>query len=465
MIGRAAIVLTSLFALHTLANTPLSDFEGLYEYTDSSTLTIVAGPNNVNLYAIINGARYPLTPHKPDIFINSADIQVAFIRDKSGHIYGYRELREKKHTENPIFKLIDSSHKLPPSIWIAKPSHSPSPYSYRPPSEQSDGISVRSLAPNLPLTRQLTSMTNAIYNGEFPYTHSVLLYLDGELVFEEYFYEFDDKKLHQLRSATKTLVAILTGIAVDKGLLNLDTPILQFFPHYQPIKHYGVRKKKITIKDLLTMQSGLACNDRDEASPGNERYMYPTQDWVRFVLDLPMAAGPGNHGHYCSGNVVLLSHIIETVSGLPLNKFANQYLFTPLNINSFSWQFIANQSDIHNFGQAWLSSRDMLKIGVLLLQNGKWKGQSIVSEDWIKALKAPQSQIEQSRYGYLFWLRYLNLDNNERIGISQMSGNGGQKVIILDDYDAVIVFTGGNYNQQSHTNVLLKDFILNGFSD
>ena len=101
--------------------------------------------------------------------------------------------------------------------------------------------------------------------------HSVLLYLHGALVFEHYFYEYDRSTRHQLRSATKTLMALLAGAAVDRGLIpSLDAPVLPYFSEYRDLRNVDDKKRAISIRDLLAMQSGFACNDDDDASPGNE---------------------------------------------------------------------------------------------------------------------------------------------------------------------------------------------------
>lgn len=444
---------------------PLAEFEGLYEYESGTTLVMVAGPDRHLLYADINGARYPLRPHRSDVFLNAGDVEVEFARSDDGGIIGYREKRSESFDENPLFALLDSEVRRPASIWIAKPETNTTPYIYRAPANLSDGLPVAALTLGGPLATHLSAMTNAIYDNAYPGVQAALVYKDGALVFEEYFYEYDIDKRHQLRSATKTLIALLAGVAVDQGLIaSIDTPILSYFDEYDDLKFLDDRKRSITIRDLLTMQSGLDCNDWDEDSPGNESKMVYAEDWARFILDTPMLIEPGEVGSYCTGNTILVGRIIEKVTGRPLKAFANDTLFGPLGVSDYEWDFHPDRSNINNFVQAWLRPRDMLKIGILIASDGMWNGRRIVSEKWIRDMGSTHSTIRGTPYGYFFWRRFLVFEGR-RIETPQISGNGGQKIILLDDDDTILVLTGGNYNQSSYANDLLAEFVLPGLAD
>ena len=441
-----------------VAETPLAEYEGLYEYQNDTSLIIVAGPKRELLYADINGARYPLRPESTDVFLNAGDIPVEFVRDEHGEIIGYRE-GTSADTESEIFKLIDADEKLPAAIWKVRPEGKTGQYKYEPPKDLKDGLSVRSLTETSELRTKLSELTEAVYAEKYPNTHSVLMYDKGDLVFEEYFYEHTQERPHQLRSATKTLVAVLVGIAIDKGYIpSIDAPILPYFEEYD-LQNMSELKKTMTVGDLLSMASGLDCNDWDDDSPGNENKMIYSEDWTKFGLDLPMKNPPGEVGSYCSANVVILGRLIEKTSGQPLKEYAQEHLFQPLNFGSYEWDFRPDRSNINNFIQAWLRSRDALKIGVLLAQNGNWNGQQIVSESWVKALRDEQSTIGNTPYGYLFWKRYVNYDGRQ-IQTPQLSGNGGQKVILLNEGEAILVITAGNFNQPSETNEILSKYIF-----
>ena len=443
----------------------LSEYEGLYEYENESELIMVAGPKRINLYAVINEARYPLRPSGKDIFINNADIEIEFIRDAKNQIIGYRENKNGIPEANPIYSLLNPNVQSSSSIWVAKPLSSPENYTYKAPKKLNDGIPIRDLGVNSPLSQKLSKLTNDIYNGLYPNTHSILLFKNGALVFEEYFYEFSQDKTHQQRSATKTLMSILTGIAIDRKFIStINEPILPYFKEYQGLKNVDEWKANITIKDLLTMQSGLDCNDWDPESPGNESNMVFSNDWARFMLDLRMKTKPGSSGSYCSGNVILMGRIIEKSSGRSLQEFANKFLFSPLGIKHYSWDFRPDLSNTNNFVQAWLRPRDMMKIGMLLNEYGKYQQTQIVSRSWISSLIAAQSKIAKTEYGYFYWRREFYPDGVKAVQIPQMSGNGGQKVILLKEQNSIVVLTGGNYNKSSHTNEILAYYILKGLA-
>lgn len=442
----------------------LAQYEGQYEYENGTTLIMVAGPHNEILYASINGAHYPLRPVGSDVFLNNGDVEVVFVRGDNGEIIGYREKRLSTLESNPLFRLLDRTKRLSPAIWHAKPLDAPNRYAYHAPEETEDGLPVSALSAEDPLLERLTAMTTAIYADSFPGVESVLLYRDGALVFEEYFYGFDRDTPHQLRSATKSLMSLVVGAAVDSGqIASVDEKVLPYFSQYQDLQHVDDRKRSLTLHHLLTMQSGFDCNDWQESSPGNENRMIYAEDWTRFMLDLPMASEPGTQGAYCSGNVVLAGRILEKAVGMPLREYADSVLFEPLGITDYEWDFRPDPSNVTNYTQAWLKPRDMIKIGVLLADNGVWRGEPVLSPEWIAAMKSTQSRISGTPYGYFFWRRYF-VKNGQRVETPQVSGNGGQKIILLKPQNAILVLTGGGYNQQSHTNDLLAEFVLPGLA-
>lgn len=455
-----------LAALETApsAEAGLAEYEGQYEYENGTRLIMVRGPNDKILYAFINGAHYPLRPARRDVFLNNGDVEVVFVRDDHDRIIGYRENKSANPGNNPLFRLLDRSKRLPASIWQPRPEGQPLQYRYRAPAALNDGILTRSPGNNTLLLERLAAMTSEIYANAFPGVESVLLYRQGVLVFEEYFYAFDRDTPHQQRSATKTLLALLLGTVLDSGqIASVEQQVLPFFDQYTDLQHVDDNKRAVTIRDLLSMQSGFDCDDWDQASPGNESKMVQTNDWTRFVLDLPMSETHGTKGSYCSGNVILIGRIIEQATGMPLKDYADKVLFKPLGISHYEWDFRPDLSNLNNYVQAWLRPRDMMKIGILLADQGKWNGQQVISAAWISQLTSKQSSIGDTPYGYFFWLRYLH-SNGQRVELPQMSGNGGQKVILLDKYQAILVLTGGGYNQPSHTNELLSKYILAGLA-
>ena len=310
---------------YKISYSELKEYEGKYEYIGNGTLETAASPKDLNLYAIIDGAKYPLTPARKDVFLNPGKQEVEFIRKASKKIIGYKV---KDDHPDHIFKLLNKEVAFPDSMWY--PRKNAAKYKYIKPRDIRDGLKTGSLNGTGLDSSALVQMVDKIADGSLPNVHSVLIIRNGKLVFEEYFYEYNVNTLQQIRSATKSFISALVGMAISKGIIrSKDETVISFFPEYNP-DNLTEDKKKITIENMLNNQSGLDCNDHDGDSPGNEVKMYPTGDWVKFILDLPMAGKPGDEARYCSGNVMTLARIIEKASGKSLYAFAKENLFDPL---------------------------------------------------------------------------------------------------------------------------------------
>src|SRR5579871_2767382 len=157
-----------------------------------------------------------------------------------------------------------------------------------------------------------------------PYVQSVAIARHGRLVLDEYFYGFDADRPHDVRSAGKSVTTLLVGRAIaDTGRFTPQTPVLAFLPQYAPFANDDPRKRRMTVENLMTMSSGLACDDNDDASPGNEDTMQSqsTQpDWYKYTLDLPMQYDPGSRAVYCSAGINLLGAIVSRATGVPLDE-------------------------------------------------------------------------------------------------------------------------------------------------
>lgn len=433
----------------------LKALEGTYAYIENRTLQIAASPKDTLLYALIGTEQYKLRPYGKDVFLNNANQEVKFVR-QGGKIVGYKV---KDDQPDKIYKLLSTGVTFSEKIWYARPLAEK--YQYMVPKQQNDGLSPGRLAESGLDTSLIKLMVDRIIDGTYPNVHSILLVKDGKLVLEEYFYEYDADRLHQLRSASKSFISALVGIANDKGFIKkLDTPVLSFFSDYQ-FDNLDSEKKSIVIKDMLTQRSGLACNDRDPNSLGNETKIYPTKDWVKFVLDLPMGGKPGEIAQYCSGNTLVLGRVVEKSSKLSLHDFAKKYLFDPLGTKNFKWDFVLSQSYQDDFGQLYLAPRDMAKFGLLYLNGGKLNGKQIISEEYVAQSLTKHSVVDGMDYGYVWWLETLVANGISYKGMAA-KGNGGQRIFLWPEQNMVAVITSGNYNTQSPANKMLIDCVLGG---
>lgn len=323
-------------------------------------------------------------------------------------------------------------------------------------------------------TSRLTAMEAAIKTGEFKKIGSVLIARHGQLVYEKYF-EGDATTLRDTRSATKSITSLLVGLAIqDKKLSGVDAKILDLLPeHRNKLQNPDPRKEKITIEDLLTMSSPLECDDWNDASRGNEEHMYLIEDWAQFILDLPirgrMRIGEtyekpkyGRYFSYCTGGVFILSEVLAKTTGSRADHYAEQKVFAPLGVSKEVWAY-SPLGIPQTGGGLRLSSLDLLKIAQLYLDRGKWKGEQIISEEWVKASTTPHAQIsDQQEYGYLWWLQPFKAGQTSYPAFF-MSGNGGNKVLGFPTLDMAVVITSTNYNTRGmheQTERLLTEYIL-----
>lgn len=442
----------------------LSEFEGLYRYRDGSSLFMVAGGGR--LVALIGDAKYPLRAVTTDTFTNPSGDALPFLRNSAGEVIGFREHGE---TFARLSRGIGAETRQllvprPPG-----PDGRPQRYRCTQPRELADGIRVGEMGPETLPCAAAEKVVNGVLDGSYPDVRAIAVHHKGALVLEEYFYGYGRDRPHPMRSLTKSVIALLAGAAVDRGLLSADEPVVARLG-YASIANPDPRKGRITLMDLLSNQSGLACDDHDGASPGNEVKLYEAADWPKAFVDLPMLAEPGTTGRYCSFGFITAGRIIELAAGKPLAQFAQEVLFEPLDIarSQWRWTFLLDRSQRNEFGQIYLRPRDMLKLGLLIHQRGVWQARRILSESWIDAAVAKQSQVDDSGYGLGVWHRWYNVptaNGAQRVETIMLSGNGGQKVYIVPALELIVVFTGGAFNLESPANKIIARVLLPALLD
>lgn len=292
--------------------------------------------------------------------------------------------------------------------------------------------------------------------------HGILVEQRGVLQFEAYFdgrdnpgaslfsreVSFTADDLHDLRSVTKSVVGLLTGIALDRGLLKggLDQPVLDWFPEHADLA--TPERRRITLAHLLTMTVGLAWDESGSyLRPDNsETRMRFALDPVRHVLERDIVAEPGSRFVYNSGATLLLGEVITRATGRPLDVVARDWLFAPLGIERTEWRRARDQ--VTPFGGLRLRPRDLARIGRMLLDGGQWQGRQLVPATWIDASFQPRvpTGSGELRYGYQWWRGAFTL-GPRRVGWVAAMGNGGQRMFLLPELDLVVVVTAGNYNQ------------------
>lgn len=372
-------------------------------------------------------------------------------------------------------------------ILLASGSPSAPPeYVYHTPRELKDGWKTASLQQVGMKTEMLELLMCDLMEVQDHFLHSILIIRNNRLVFEEYFsgqdadlsenaFKLGDPKtfgpedLHFMASASKSITSLLVGIAMDKGYIqDLNQAMFSFFPEYDDLRNR--RKNRITLQHLLTMSSGmLVSEDYAYSDPRNElNQMWHAPDPLKFALKKDLIATPGRKFIYNSGNVILLGEIIRRSSGIPLADFAGINLFKPLGIDEFKWIGFDHDPDMAFASTAlYLHPRDIAKIGQLLLQNGIWAGDTLVSPEWIR--ESTRSSILPTEdlitsfhtdgYGFLWWLETYR---EGTLKAYSARGHGLQFLVVLPDAEMVIVITGGAWKiAPSQAPVKFNDIIGN----
>jgi CubicO group peptidase (beta-lactamase class C family) len=253
-----------------------------------------------------------------------------------------------------------------------------------------------------------------------------------------------------LRSATKSITALLVGVALERGHIpSLHTRVAELLPEHRAALEQDPRKAAITVEDLLTMRSGLDCDDWNPGSPGHEDTMYTAADWVAFWAGLPAREAPGSRFAYCTGNVIALGAILEAGSGQPLASFAETALFAPLGIRGARWARFHRGRGTDAGGHLRLRPEDFARLGSLVLAEGRWDGRSLVPAAWIRRMTTPQTSVpgRKQRYGYLWWIDETSPGYAVQTRLFLAWGNGGNFLVVMPELQAVASFTGTRFNR------------------
>ena len=282
---------------------------------------------------------------------------------------------------------------------------------------------------------------------------SVAVMRNGYLVLDTYTHPYKDGQKHKMWSVTKSITSALIGIAIDKGFIKgVDQKVIDFFPDRE-ILNLDDRKKSMTLRNLLTMTSGLQANDGWEKNWAGMFKMMKSDDWTQYALNLPMESAPGERFEYYNCNSHLLSAIISETTGMNTIDFANKHLFQPLGIENAKWDTSPEGVSIGWFG-LWLEPKEMAKLGLLYLNKGKWEDKQIISSNWIKESITPynDTRLLDQKYGYQWWINPA--------GYFSANGAYGQFIEVLPDKKLVAVFTGNIEGmEQFYALSLFKDYI------
>jgi len=287
-----------------------------------------------------------------------------------------------------------------------------------------------------------------------PEIHGILIARHGKLVLEEYFHGEHRDKLHETRSAAKSVTATLVGAAMQAGApLKLSTPVYEIMNGGAFPADLEPRKRAMTLEHLLTMSSGYFCDDTNPDAPGNEDAMLDQSgepDYYRYTLKVPMAWAPGEKSIYCSINPNLALGVVSRATGeSPLDTF-DRLLGAPMKIDRYGWP-LDPAGHPYGGGGVQLLPRDFMKLGQLMLNGGTWQGRRILSRDYVTRASSHLYHLRGIYYGYLWW----GIDfpyKNRTVHAFFAGGAGGQSVMVIPELDLIIATYAGNYSSKGTIN-------------
>ncbi|QES93588.1 serine hydrolase [Empedobacter brevis] len=306
----------------------------------------------------------------------------------------------------------------------------------------------------------LDSLDIDLAKGKYTNIDGIVLSQNGKIFYEKYFNNYHKDSLHDSRSSFKSITSLLIGLAIDnKFIKNVNEKVYAYFPEYMPGKNEDVRKKNMTIQNLLEMKSGFNCEEWN-GTKDCESEMENSKNWVQFSLHQPLAHSPGEKWAYTSTNTMILSGILSKSSEMTVTQFADKFLFKPLEITNYRWTKDPSEQEM-TAGSFYILPTDLLKIGELLLHEGKYRNQVVISGNWISESTKATNKIENfsnvkisktnlavpqpTYYGYGWYNEKIKTDTYS-YNVLFASGNGGQYIMVIKELNLVAVFTGNSYN-------------------
>ena len=267
--------------------------------------------------------------------------------------------------------------------------------------------------------------------------HSLLIIKNDSLIYERYYNQFTKDDYSNIKSASKSLLNLLIGIALEKNYIqSIDQPIHEYLPELFS-DTTDIRKKDITIKHLMLMQSGLLPTSLDNYGP-----WVASEDWLQYAIDQPLEADPGQLYGYSTGDTHLLAAVLARAAGTKALEFAEKYLYGPMDIPIQEW---SEDPKGNNEGgnNVYIKPIDLAKIGIMVRNGGLYEGKQLVSKQWIEESISYQVEpqgisrpFDIDGYGYLWWLvKARGYDSYSAIGF------GGQYMMTIPELEIIIVLT------------------------
>jgi len=360
-------------------------------------------------------------------------------------------------------------------------------YTYRSPESVGDGLDVGTLEDANIDAAPIEEAVSRILSGKHGEVHSMLIAKDNQLVLEEYFpghafqwdapgyhgrlVTWDRDEAHNIMSAGKSVTSACVGLAIDHGFIeSVHQSIFDYLPEHQRYRADG--KDKITIEHLLTMTSGMEWKEWGASNTSMDSDLFKLwvacEDQIACVLEKPLAHEPGTTFNYSSGGMNVLGEIVKNATNMDIEAFSGQYLFEPLGIDQPEWRRFES-GVVYASGEQVMTPRDMVKFGLLYLNDGVWNGKQIIPEAWVEKsatpyagnqrIKIPGEDSGRVGYSYSWWTKQDSI-SGRKVDTFWAGGWGGQKIMVIPELSTVVVFTGANYASKTTLHGILERYLF-----
>lgn len=293
----------------------------------------------------------------------------------------------------------------------------------------------------------LAELFGTIDAGDIETLHAVIVVRNGKIVFEKYSGDFGRDDLQYTASVSKSVGSILFGMTLADGAFRtigderLETPLPVLLPEYSSALESDPRKAQIRLRHILTMSAGFEWDEQSHpySDPRNDwNRASRSQDPVELVLARPLVAPPGTAFNYNGGLSILLSYLVQRDTGIPVDVLARKRLFGPLGIERFRWDRLPS-GITDTDGGLHLRPRDMAKLGLLFLQEGRWEDQQVVASEWVRqSTRSHVANDDRPDYGFQWWCG--DFRGHDGVVSSYLaSGTGGQMIFVAPALDLVVV--------------------------
>ncbi|WP_444994934.1 serine hydrolase domain-containing protein [Aliikangiella sp. IMCC44359] len=320
----------------------------------------------------------------------------------------------------------------------------------------------------------------AIRQSQYTGIDAFIVYQNGQFLTENYYAQFDEKTPHRTHSTFKSITALIALIAVEQKLISLEQPVIPLLEEFRKLEDKDPRKRQITIEHLFNMTSGLACDESpDSNGPNHEFGIDEGKTPLAYAMEIKMATTPGTQWNYCNANSFMLaaavSAALQRANRENIFLFAELYLLKALGITNYRLTKSDDGRFLNGQGNAYFLPKDLVKIGQLLLQNGKWQGASVVTKrssslvnknghniNWSFTDFLKDMPSTKTTYSFQWYKTQFNV-KDKPIDVLHSWGNGGQFIYVIPQLEAVIVLTGsnqGNFAKQKQPFEILYQYVL-----